>query len=278
LNGSSVIKLSWPATQQFWEVTVLHEDEQMLALDKPIGLLTAPDPATPGDPNLLGLLHEGIHQDKPWARQRHLTYLMVAHRLEAEVGGAIVLARTKPALISLANSFGIEKPSIEFLALVRGTPEDEQFEVEAKLAPHPTNPALIRADSRHGKRARTLFSVVEKFSDWTLLRCQPLTHRPHQIRAHLRLARLPVAGDENYGGQPLLLSRLKSGYRLKPNRSERPLLDRPALHSEKIVLPHPVSGHPLNISAPWPKDLTVAIKYLRRYASGGQAVEEANPS
>ena len=69
-----------------------------------------------------------------------------------------------------------------------------------------------------------------------------------------------------YGGRPLLLSSLKLTYRLKPNQIERPLISRAALHAESLTLPHPVTGETLNITAPWPKDLTVAVKYLRRYA------------
>ena len=70
-----------------------------------------------------------------------------------------------------------------------------------------------------------------------------------------------------YGGRPLLLSSLNADYRLKPNQIERPLIARPALHAEALTLPHPVTGDPLTITAPWPKDLTVAVKYLRRYAA-----------
>ena len=78
---------------------------------------------------------------------------------------------------------------------------------------------------------------------------------------------LPPVADSLYGGRPLLLSQLKGHYRLKPKQVERPLISRPALHGEDLTLPHPVTGAPLSISAPWPKDLQVALKYLRRYAS-----------
>ena len=113
----------------------------------------------------------------------------------------------------------------------------------------------------------TVFEVRERFSRWTLMQCELLTDRPHQVRAHLRHIGLPVIGDQLYGGRPLLLSRLKQVYRLKPNQTERPLIARPALHAETLSLPHPVTGTPLGIAAPWPKDLTVAVKYLRRYAA-----------
>ena len=270
MNGGAFIKLSSPVTQQFWELAVLYEDEHLLALDKPAGLSSSPDRYDPARPSLLELLHKGIADGKAWAKQRNLAYLMLAHRLDPETSGVVLLARGKPVLVTLANFFGAEQPGHEYAALVRGEPAEDRFEVEAKLAPHPLQPGLMRVDSRQGKHSRTIFTVQERFSGWTLLKCEPLTNRPHQIRAHLRHARLPLVGDGLYGGQPLLLSKLKSAYHLKPNQTERPLIGSPALHSEKLTLPHPVSHQTISATAPWPKDLTVAVKYLRRYAPASQ--------
>jgi RluA family pseudouridine synthase len=247
---------------------VLFEDEHLLALDKPAGLLTSPDRQDPQRPSLMELLHAAIAGAKPWARERGLDYLMNAHRLDFEASGVILLAKNKPALIALANLFGSEKPLRKYVALVAGTPPEDQFAVEAKLAPHPLNPALMRVDSRTGKKSKTQFAVLEKFSGWTLLQCEPLTNRTHQIRVHLRHIQLPLAGDELYGGQPLLLSRLKRDFRLKPGHEERPLLSRAALHAESLSLIHPVTGATTAITAPWPKHLKVAVKYLRQFGRG----------
>lgn len=262
----SSIKLSAPITHEFWEIPVLYDDEHLLALDKPGGLLTSPDRLTPQRSNLMTLLHAGIAEAKPWARERGLVYLMNAHRLDSETSGVLVLARQKSVLIALANLFGSEKPVRQYVALVQGVPAEDRFEVNAGLDPRPASLGFVRVASRRGRKAVTRFEVLEKFSRWTLLKCEPVTERLHQIRAHLRHAGLPIVADQLYGGKPLLLSRLKRGYRLKPNRAERPLLGSLGLHAERLSLPHPVTGLPLTISAPWPKDLTVAVKYLRRYA------------
>jgi len=265
----NVIKLSWPATREFWEIPVVYEDEHLLALDKPPGLLTSPDRQAPDRPNLTSLLHAGIAAGKPWARDGGLTYLMPVHRLDSETSGLILLAKSKPVLVKLANLFGEEKSYRKYVALVQGEPDQDRFEVDAKLAPQLTPGGFVRVDPRRGKRARTLFEVQERFAGWTLLKCEPLADRRHQIRAHLRSIRLPIAGDQLYGGRLLFLSRLKQDYRLKPNREERPLLSRVTLHAGELTLPHPVTGPPLDLRAPWPKDLTVAVKYLRRYAPVG---------
>jgi 23S rRNA-/tRNA-specific pseudouridylate synthase len=194
-----------------------------------------------------------------------LTYLMNAHRLDSETSGVILLAKSKPVLVALANLFGSEAPRRHFLALVSGAPPEDRFEICASLAPDPARPGMMRVDARHGKRSRTLFEVLERFLGWTLLQADLRTARAHQVRAHLQRASFPIVGDEMYGGKPLMLSRLKPNYRLKPGRSERPLLSRPALHSARLALPHPITGEPMEITAPWPKDILVAIKYLRRW-------------
>ena len=260
---SAVIKLSSPATREFWEIPVLFEDEHLLALDKPAGLLTSPDRLDPQRPSLMALLHAGIAAGKPWVSERHLIYLSNAQRPDFETSGVMLLAKNKPALVALANLFGTEKPLRKYTALAQGNPPEDKFEMDAKLASHPVKPGLVFVDSRNGKKSKTQFEVIERFSGWTLLRCLPLIERAHQIRVHLRHAGYPVVGDESYGGKPLWLSRLKRDYRLKPGREERPLISRAALHSEELTLPHPVTGEMLVITAPMPKDLKVALKYLR---------------
>jgi RluA family pseudouridine synthase len=267
-----IIKLSAPATQEYWEIAVVFEDKHLLALDKPAGLLTSPDRYDPNRPNLMKLLHAGIAEGKPWARERGLTYLSNAHRLDFETSGVILLAKNKEMLVKLADLFGAEKPEKKYIALVQGAPSEDEFEIDAKLAPHPTRLRMMRVDPKNGKKSRTKFAVLEKYSRWTLMCCEPLTGRTHQIRIHLRHAGVPIVGDQLYGGKPLWLSRLKPNYRLKPGREERPLISRVALHAEQLELKHPATGEPVSITAPWPKDLTVAVKYLRQFAGAGTIV------
>ena len=265
---SAAVKLSSPATREFWEIHVLFEDEHLLALDKPAGLLLSPDHLAPERPSLMELLHAGITDQKPWARERNLDYLSNAHRLDFETSGVILLAKNKAALVALADLFGTEKPVRKYAALAWGNPLAAKFEVDAALAPHPLKIGQMRVDPREGKRAKTEFELLEQFSDWSLLRCSLLTERTHQIRVHLKHAGFPVVGDELYGGKKLWLSRLKRDFRLKPGREERPLLSRTALHAEELSLVHPVTGETVTIKSEWPKDLKVAVKYLRQYATG----------
>lgn len=265
MRGAS-IKLSSPATREFWEVPVLFEDADLLALDKPSGLLTSPDRCNPARPNLIELLHAGIEAGKPWAVERSLGYLMNSHRLDFGTSGILLLAKSKPVLVQLANLFGSEKPLREYIALVRGRPLENSFVVDVKIAPHPARPEIVHVDGRRGKKSRTRFEVLERFKGWALIACQPVTGQPQQIRVHLRHRGLPIVGDTLYGGVPLMLSQLKRDYEFKAKEAERPLIGRVALHATRLTLPHPVTGGTLVIESPWPRDLAVTVKYLRRYA------------
>jgi RluA family pseudouridine synthase len=261
------IKLSAPETEEFWKVPVRYEDEALFALDKPARLLTSPDRYDPNRPNLMRILHRDIERGAPWAAERKLSYLSNAHRLDFETSGVLLLAKSKPALVALADEFGGSRAKKAYIALVHGTPEEDAFRSEAKLAPHPVKLGLMRVDPKRGKKSQTDFVVLEKFVGYTLLRCEPFTGRTHQIRIHLSHFGLPIVGDELYGGRPLLLSQLKRDYRPGRDGSEQALIGRVALHAEKLVVAHPETKAPTAIESPWPRDLEVALKYLRKFAA-----------
>lgn len=266
--GAGFLKLSSPATKDYWEIPVLYQDDHLIALEKPAGLLTSPDRYDPERPNLMRLLHTHIGRGIPWARERGLKYVANAHRLDFDTSGVILMARSKEVLTQLANLFGSEKPAKTYLALVGGTPEKDEFEVDARLAPHPARPGVMRVDPKHGKSSRTGFRILERFVGYTWMECRPFTGRTHQIRAHLWWVKRPIVGDRVYGGKPLWLSEIKMDFRPRKDRPEQPLMGRVALHAASLELEHPVTGTPLRIESPVPKDLQVALKYLRRYAAG----------
>lgn len=267
------VKLSAPATREFWEIPVLYEDADLFALEKPSGLLISPDRYDAERPNLMKLLHAGIAAGKPWAQDRQLTYLSNVHRLDFETSGIVLLVKNKPALVALADQFGCEKPLKQYITVAWGNPPAKEFEVDAPLAHHPMKVGEMRVDPKGGKKSRTQFTVLEQYSNWCLIRCRPLTGRTHQIRIHLKHAGFPIVGDELYGGKALWLSRLKRDFRLKPGREERPLLARVALHAEELTVIHPTTGQPVTIRSEWPKDIRVAVKYLRQYGLSGPVPE-----
>ncbi len=274
-----VLKLSSRPTQEYWEVPVLYQDEHLLALAKPSGLLTSPDRYDPERPNLMRLLHSHVARGVPWAVERGLAYLSNAHRLDFETSGVILLARSKPVLVKLADQFGANLPRKTYFALVNGTPAEDPWEVDVKLGPHPTRPGVMRVDHKSGKKSRTGFKSLIRFLGWTWVECTPFTGRTHQIRVHLNWVKLPIVGDGHYGGKPLYLSQLKREYRLRTDREERPLMSRVALHAAALEFSHPVTAQPVRITCPVPRDLQVALKYLGRYAlPAGETIGPLDPS
>ena len=263
---NAAIKLSSPATSEFWEIPVLHEDEHLLALDKPAGLLVSPDKLEPDRPSLIKLLHAAIAAGKPWARERNVTYLVNTHRLDADTTGVLLLAKNKAALVEVANQLGTDTPIRKYLALVQGVPPDATFSVDEKIGSHPLQPGRMRIDPRNGKKSKTECTVVESYSKWSLIHCVPGTERTQQVLLHLSHVGFPVVGDESRGGKKLWLSRLKKDFYLKPGHDERPLISRVALHAEELNLLHPATRAPLTLKSEWPKDIRVAVKYLRQYA------------
>lgn len=257
-----LIRLSanWP------EVEILAGDDDILAINKPAGLLIAPDRWDKTRENLMGLLHSGIHLQRPWARERGLNYLANVHRLDAGTSGVVLLARHKAALVNMARQFHDRTPKKTYLALISGALPNPEMEVDLPLSPSPIRPGLSVVDRTRGKPAVTRFTLIEAYKKYSLIKAHPLTGRLHQIRVHLKELGCPLVADPDYGtGFPLLLSQLKRDYRMKPE-GERPLMGRPALHAERLELVHPTSGLPLVIEATWPKDFTISVKYLKKFA------------
>jgi 23S rRNA-/tRNA-specific pseudouridylate synthase len=233
-------------------------------INKPAGPDLNPHPDSPEIPALLPLLHAAIADGKPWARQLELGYLAPAHRLEPQTSGVLILARSPSVLTEVTRQ--LEATPAQYLALVRGGPSEREFELDARLSPHPDHPGQMRVDSKQGKRYRTRFEVLEQFRGYSLLRCWPSPGRPGQVGAHLRHARLPLVADPYRGGAGIFLSQLKRDYEPKKGQEERPLIGRPALHLERIQLESTAAGEPLEITAPPAKDLAVALKYLKQFA------------
>lgn len=237
----------------------------MIAFDKPAGLLTAPDRWDKSRPNLMAWVHEKMSRE--WFN---------AHRLDAGASGVVLCAKTKHVLGQLCRMFEQRTIRKTYWAITRGVPSEPSGLIRWRLAPDPRRPGRMRVHPR-GKEAATHYAVEESWGGFALIRCEPLTGRQHQLRAHLGALGCPVVGDVLYGGgRGLFLSELKRGFKRKAE-PERPLIGRLALHAAALDFEHPLTGAHVRIEAPLPRDFEVALKYLRRFGSRVRSGCERGP-
>jgi RluA family pseudouridine synthase len=201
------LNTSWP------EVEIVLEDESLIAINKPAGLLIAPDRLDKSRENLLSLIHAGIHLQRPWAKSRKLSYLAHVHRLDQGTSGVAIFARDKGALTHLVRQFHQQRPRHSYVALIQGTLPEPEMDIALPLAPSLVQPGITVVDHHRGKPATTHVTQLESFRGYSLIKAETLTEVPHQIRVHLREVGCPLVADHDYGtGFPLLLSELKKHY------------------------------------------------------------------
>ncbi len=236
---------------------VIYEDDFMLAFDKPSGLLVAPDRWDKKRVNLMALVHDQLgHQ------------VANVHRLDADTSGILLCAKTKPALDYLSGQFQSKTVEKKYLALVVGSPVEDNFVVDRPIREDEHQPGRMRVVPKAGKASVTEFRVLERFGRFSWLECRPLTGRTHQLRVHLAASKFPILNDPFYGdsGVTLLLSDLKRGY--KGRADEKSLLGRLALHASELTVKHPETKEPVTIHAELPNEMAVALKYLRKFGGG----------
>jgi len=244
-------------------LAILYEDDQLIAIDKPPGLVVHPAPGHPSGTLVNALLHyvrdlEGVGvggELRPG----------IVHRLDRDTSGVLLVAKTDRAHQMLSRQMRRRSLRKEYLALVAGVPRVRKGEVALAIGRDPKDRKRMKAVRATGeslpagvREARTLFEIER---DWfplglTLLRCRLVTGRTHQIRVHLSAAGLPIVGDPVYGRARY--AKLPNGP-LKARLQEFP---RQALHAERIAFHHPVSQELIEVVAPLPKDLQELLRAI----------------
>ncbi|HSW46476.1 MAG TPA: RluA family pseudouridine synthase [Phycisphaerae bacterium] len=234
-------------------IEVIHDDDEILVVNKPAGVLTIAD--RKGGESARDLLA---------AKHPELGGLRVVHRLDRDTSGVLVFARTLNAQRSLTRQLSERTTDKRYLAIVRGEPADDRGLIDAPLRPHPRGDQRMVVSPR-GRASQTEWEVIERLGGFALLRCRLLTGRQHQIRVHLSHVGLPLLVDELYGSAgAFFLSSVKPGYRPSARHDERPLIGRQTLHAESIALDHPIRSERLTFSAETPKDFRAVLSQLRK--------------
>jgi len=237
---------------------VVFEDDHMVVLNKPPGLVVHPAPGNYTGTLVNALLYhygslptsgKGATDKEGGGRER----AGIVHRLDKDTSGVIVVARTEQALKALTKQFKDRVVQKKYVALVMGVIKKGSGTIDAAIGRHVKERKKISVHTASPREAVSLFKVKERFKKATLVEVEIKTGRTHQIRVHMAHLGYPVLGDRVYGGaKAATLGALA--------------FDRQMLHAESLSLLHPVTGTPLTFIAPPPADMLDAIDHLRRGA------------
>jgi 23S rRNA pseudouridine1911/1915/1917 synthase len=235
------------------EFGVLHDEEDFVVVDKPAGL-----PVHATARYYFNTLTRLISERWPGRG------LQIAHRLDRETSGCLVVARGREVASKIKGAFEQRKVEKRYLALVTGVPEWDEREVDLPLAiaeaPHDADPSkpmlkIRMAPTPGGLSAVTRFSVISRHRDCALVSCKPITGRQHQIRAHLAAIGHAIVGDKLYGhGDAAFVRFCDDGPRTTEALEAEFGMARQALHAAMVRFPHPRTGQPFEIESPLPPD------------------------
>ena len=242
LKTGDKITLSVPATSasklepELIPLKIIYEDEVMLAIDKPAGMVVHPAPGHAKGTLVNALLNHCSNLSGIGGVERP----GIVHRLDKDTSGVVLVAKNETAHRALARQFKNRKIKKTYLALVRGLVKSSSGVIETSIGRHRTNRKKMTADMDQGRQAQTRYEVLETFGHFSYLKVFPKTGRTHQIRVHLAFIHHPVLGDKLYGG-----------------KTAGPYMEMPrqALHSNRIEIVHPLSEKPLVFEAPVPPDI-----------------------
>jgi len=229
---------------------ILYEDEHLLILNKPAGLVVHPAPGHEAGTLVNALLAHCGELPGIGGVQRP----GIVHRLDKDTSGAIAIAKTDQAHQHLQAQFKAKTARREYLAIVYGAPSADSGTVDLPIGRHPVDrkKMAVVPEEKGGRRAITHWSVKDRLGNYTLVQFQLETGRTHQIRVHTAQMGHPIVGDPVYGS----------------GRSVGVNLDGQALHAWKLRLQHPVSGEWIEAIAPLPEAFHVLLRVLkRRFAS-----------
>jgi 23S rRNA pseudouridine1911/1915/1917 synthase len=218
---------------------VAYEDEHLLVVDKPAGLVV--HPGRGHERGTLAQLLSGVAAGGADPQRAG-----IVHRLDRDTSGLMLVARSDRAHELLQRALARREITREYLALVEGRPPSRTGTVEAPIGRHPRSRTRMTVGGNAARAARTHFTLERALDGYTLLRLRLETGRTHQVRVHMRAIGHPVCGDPEYGGSGLLG------------------LQRQFLHSAHLRFAHPLSGAMIDVSSPLPADLRAALALAER--------------
>ena len=225
-------------------LVAVYEDEDIIVIDKPVGVAAHPSPGWEGPTVTGALASAGITLAPVGAAERQ----GIVHRLDVGTSGLMVVAKTAPAYSALKHAFKERTVEKVYHAVAQGHVEPTQGTIDAPIGRHPTADYKF-AVVEGGRDSITHYKVLEMFPGATLVEVHLETGRTHQIRVHMAAIKHPLAGDITYGGDPVMAQRLG--------------LKRQWLHAKELAFEHPTRHGEVRVTTEYPDDLAHALEKLR---------------
>ena len=234
---------------------ILYEDEFLIIINKPSGLLSIPDRYRKDIPSAYTIFN------------KQFTELHIVHRIDKETSGCLVFAKdaeTHRTLNQLFEQRAIEKT---YLALVHGAMIKQDGIIDLPIASTNKSGGKMKVDKR-GKASQTEYELIQRFPSFSWIKIRLHTGRTHQIRLHFSHIGHPLCGDQLYGkSSEVFLSTIKGKkYRNSKNTEEQPILQRCALHASSLEFIHPMGEQTIRTEAPLPKDLKAILNQLHKWS------------
>ncbi|WP_086829558.1 RluA family pseudouridine synthase [Allokutzneria sp. NRRL B-24872] len=252
LTAGSWLEITLPEPERPIEIqaiavegmVVLHEDDDIVVIDKPVGVAVHPSPGWSGPTVVGGLAAAGVRIATSGAAERQ----GVVHRLDAGTTGVMVVAKSEHAYSVLKRAFKERTVDKGYHALVQGHPDPSRGTIDAPIDRHPKHDYKF-AVMNGGKDSITHYEVMEAFRAASLVDVKLETGRTHQIRVHFSALKHPCVGDLTYGADPVLAKRLN--------------ITRQWLHARTLGFDHPADGQWVQFVSEYPADLSDALELLR---------------
>jgi 23S rRNA pseudouridine1911/1915/1917 synthase len=239
---------------------LLHEDEHILVLNKPAGLLSIPSTPDAGssEDTVLRRVREYME-----FKRGHKNYVGMLHRLDRDTSGALAVALSKDAHAAGRELFKEHRFDRQYLAIVRGIPDPPTGTISARISSTYQGGRRKLVDRQApGLDSTTDYRVRDRLKDAALLELTLHTGRQHQIRLHLEKLGHPLLGERVYTAAESASAKASAFAKAPADRSARQDSSRPMLHAWRLAFPHPITGTRISVEAPMPPDF---VKTLRRF-------------
>lgn len=239
-------------------LTIVHEDDTLMVIDKPAGMVV--HPATE---NWTGTLVNGLVF---YLEKQDVEFPGLVHRIDKDTTGLLVVPKTEAAKGHLSRQFAAHTTSRTYRAIVWGEPKEDEGTIRGAIARHPKDRRVMTVypDNEKGKPAVSHYTVLERFRYVSLVECRLETGRTHQIRAHFRYLGHPLFSDGTYGGDKILKGAVFSKYKAFVENCFE-LLPRQALHAKSLGFTHPATGEWMAFDSELPADMVAVLEKWRRY-------------